>query len=323
MSARYEVHPFSAADLDDGAGLLAERHRSHREALPALNPAYEDPAAVRPLIARLLDREGGAGSFVSAGGKAQAYVIGAPKDASWGPNIWVDDAGSAGADPEAIRVAYADAAARWVDRGLTRHYVVTPATDAAIVDAWFSVSFGLQHVHALRELPPPDFEVRAKPGLAVRPAERSDTEAIVELGPVLPTHSARSPVFSQVPIPTDAEARKEIEEEFVDERFASFVAEYEGRVVGAAVLCALDVSNGNTLMMRPVSAGFLGFAVASPDARGLGVGRALADACLVWSRDNGYEWVATDWRSTNIEANRTWRAAGFRPSFLRLYRSIP
>jgi hypothetical protein len=48
----------------------------------------------------------------------------------------------------------------------------------------------------------------------------------------------------------------------------------------------------------------------------------VGQAVIAWSRDEGYEWVATDWRSTNLEANRTWRALGFRPSFFRLHRLI-
>jgi GNAT superfamily N-acetyltransferase len=82
------------------------------------------------------------------------------------------------------------------------------------------------------------------------------------------------------------------------------------------------MSDGNTPLMRPVSAAFLAYAAVPPDARGLGAGRALGDACLVWARDNGYQWVAVDWRSTNLEADRSWRAAGFRPTFYRLFRRI-
>lgn len=251
-----------------------------------------------------------------------AYVLGAPKDASWGANVWVDDAGSAGSDPEAIRLAYADAAARWRAAGLTHHYVVTPANDAAIVDAWFRLSFGLQHVHALRELPPADYVARSQPGLVIRPAERRDVDALVTLDPVLPSHVNGAPVFSHVAIPSPEEALQEVEQDFDDARFSPFVAEHDGRVIGAATFCSLDVSNGTTPMMRPVSAGFLGYAAVAPDARGLGAGRALGEACLVWTRDEGYEWVATDWRSTNLEADRTWRAAGFRPTFYRLFRMI-
>ena len=43
---------------------------------------------------------------------------------------------------------------------------------------------------------------------------------------------------------------------------------------------------------------------------------------MAWSRDAGFTSVATDWRSTNIEADRSWRSLGFRPTFRRLHRSI-
>jgi GNAT superfamily N-acetyltransferase len=318
---RYEVRPFGPADLDAAAELLADRHRRHRLAWPALNPSYEEPAAVRGLIAALLDRDGTSGSIALVDDRAVAYVLGARRDAKWGANVWVEDAGSAGSDPEAIRVAYADAAARWAAEGLTHHYAVTPATEAAIVDAWFSLSFGLQHIHAVREPPPADFVARAG-SLVVRPAEKRDVDAIVALEPILPTHSGQSPVFSSVLHSTPEAARADVEEEIEDPRLVPYVAEAQGRVVGTATFCSLDMSEGNTPLMRPVSAGFLAYAAVAPDARGLGAGRALGDACLVWARDNGYEWVAADWRSTNLEADRTWRAAGFRPTFYRLFRRI-
>jgi GNAT superfamily N-acetyltransferase len=319
---RYEVRPFAATDIPAAAELLAARHSRHRAAWPALNPLFEDPVATRSLIAALFERPGASGSLTHLDGRAMAYVLGAHREGSWGANVWVEDAGSAGTDPEAVRLAYAHAAAGWAAAGWTKHYVVTPATDSPVVDAWFRLGFGLQHIHALRDLPPADFVARARPGLVVRPAQRGDVDAIVALAPVLPSHSALSPVFSAVSIPSPEEARSEAEEELDDERFTPYVAEYEGRVVGGATFCALEASNGNTLMMRPRSCGFLGYAAVAPDARGLGAGRALGEACLLWSRDNGYEWVAADWRSTNLEADRTWRALGFRPTFYRLARAI-
>ena len=33
--------------------------------------------------------------------------------------------------------------------------------------------------------------------------------------------------------------------------------------------------------------------------------------------------MTTDWRVTNLLASRFWPKRGFRPTFLRLYRSIP
>ena len=54
----------------------------------------------------------------------------------------------------------------------------------------------------------------------------------------------------------------------------------------------------------------------------LGAGRALGDTVLAWARYEGYEAVATDWPSTNLEADRSWRGLGFRPTFRRLHRLI-
>ena len=93
-------------------------------------------------------------------------------------------------------------------------------------------------------------------------------------------------------------------------------------MVGTTTACAIALSPGNTPLMRPRSCGLMGFAAVLPDARCVGAGRALAHAVMAWAREQGYEWVGADWRSANIEADRTWRAAGFRPSFYRLHRSI-
>jgi GNAT superfamily N-acetyltransferase len=321
--ARYEVREFTADALDDAARLLAERHRRQRLQTPALNPAYEKPSVARREIEELLARDDASGALVTSGGAARAFVLGAPRpDPTWGPNVWVEDAGSAANDGEALREAYAAAAARWVDAGRTSHFAVISATEDLLRDAWFSLSFGLQHIHALREPVDADFEPSLPPGLVIRRVQRSDIPALAELGIVLPRHVAGSPVFSTIHVPTLDEMLVEAEEEFGDPKFTEFAAVYEGRVIGTAVCCSLELSPGNTRMMRPVSAGFLGHAAVLPEARGLGAGRALGEVVMAWSRDEGYEWIAADWRSTNLEAHRTWTAMGFEPSFHRLHRAI-
>jgi len=321
--AGYEVHEFTADALDDAARLLAERHRRHRLSMPALNPIYEQPSAARLEIAQLLGREEASGIIVTSGGAAIAYVLGAPRpDSGWGPNVWVEDAGSAANDGEALREAYAAAAARWVDAGRTSHFVNVPATDQLLHDAWFSLSFGLQHIHALREPVATDFAPSLSAGLVIRRAEKRDIPALAELGLVVPRHVARSPVFSTIHVPTLDEVAAEAEEELDDPRYAEFVAVHGERVIGSAIGCTLEMSSGNTRVIRPVSAGFLAHAAVLSDARGLGAGRALGEAVMAWSRDEGYEWVATDWRSTNLEAHRTWTGLGFGPSYHRLHRAI-
>jgi GNAT superfamily N-acetyltransferase len=290
----------------------------------ALDPLYESPATVRPLIEELLKREGASGMMTFAGGEPVAYVLGVPRnDPVWGPNVWIEDAGSAGADGEALREAYATAAGPWVAGGRTRYYVNVPASDETAIEAWFSLGFGLQQIHALREPAPVGFRPTAAAGLTIRREERADAPNIVRLDLMFAAHHAGSPVFSDRAVRTLEQVTAEIKAGMDDLRFTGFVAEHDGRVVGTAVCSALTVSTMHTALMRPANGSYLAYVAVLPDARGLGAGRSLAETVMAWARDEGYAFIAVDWRSANLEASRTWRSLGFRPSFYRLYRSIP
>ena len=321
---RLEIRPFEPADLTAAAQLLADRHRRHRLGEPALDPAFEAPEAVAPEIAAALAAEG-ARAWVAIRDRAVVgYLVGSPKSESlWGPtNMWVDAAGHAAVNPEVLRELYAVAAGAWVEAGRTNHHVLVPATDSALVDAWFRLDFGQQHLHAVREPPGSEFAVVPRSELVVRLADRADIPALAELELVLPRHSQGSPVFSRLELPSLEEAQAELESDWGDPKWTIFVAQHGGRVIGSSLGCTLDISSGHPPLMRPAKAGFLGFAAVLPDARGLGAGRALGEAVLAWTRDAGYDWATTDWRSTNLEAARTWPTLGFRPTFRRLHRTI-
>lgn len=318
-----EIAPFTTDALDGAAALLAERHRRHRLAEPALDPAFEDPAIARGAIDVALAADAASGVVARRGGEVVGYVLGLQKDpTTWGPNVWIETAGHAATDPSIIRELYAAAAASWVADGRTNHHVLVPATDNGLVDAWFSLDFGQQHVHAVREAPGPAFGVVPRTELVVRKARRDDLDAVAGLELVLPTHLRQSPVFSRLKEQTVEEVRAELEADIDDPKFTWFVAEHEGHIVGSGIACALEVSSGNAGLIRPAHAGFLAYAAVYPEARGLGAGRTIGETILAWCRDAGYSTVATDWRSANLEADRTWRNLGFRPTFRRLHRLI-
>ena len=318
-----DIRPLETADLEAAATLLADRHRRHRVVEPLLDPAYEDPSAARTEIEALLEKDQADGWVATRDGAVVGFLVGIGKDQKlWGPNVWVEPAGHAATDAAAVRRLYAVAAADWVAAGRKNHHVVVPASDAALVDAWFTLDFGQQHVHALRENPPASFGVVPRSELVIRPPTREDIPALAELELVLPRHSPRSPLFSPVPIQPVEEVIAEIEADWDGPDFTWFVAEHEGKVVGEAVGCALTKSSTNAGLMRPNGASFLGYAAVFPEARGVGAGRALGESYLAWSRDAGYASAFTDWRSTNLEADRTWRGLGFRPTFRRLHRLI-
>jgi GNAT superfamily N-acetyltransferase len=317
------IEQFTPDALDDAAALLADRHRRHRLDEPALDPTYESRAGARGAIERALAADRASGFVARRGDAIVGYLIGQQKDPStWGPNVWVETAGHAATEPAIVRDLYAVAAAGWLDEGRSNHHILVPASDPDLVDAWFSLDFGQQHIHALREVPGPDFGVTPRAELVVRTARREDLDAIAELELVLPTHLRASPVFSRLAPQSIEEVRAEVEADLGDPKYTWLVAEHQGRVIGSGIGCALEVSNGNAGLIRPAHAGFLAYAAVLPEARGIGAGRAIGQAILAWARDAGYPTIATDWRSANLEADGAWRGLGFRPTFRRMHRLI-
>ncbi|TCC46549.1 GNAT family N-acetyltransferase [Kribbella capetownensis] len=318
--SRHLIRPFREADLPAAAGLLAERHKEHRKRHPLLPADYESERLALVEVTALWESERASGAVALEDGELTGYLLGAPKQsAMWGPNIWVEAAGHAIREPEHIRDLYASAAAKWVDDGRIAQYALVP-DDPELLDAWFRLAFGSQHAHAIRPAPttpPPEY-----PGLTVRRAVRGDIAVLAQLDLVLPQHQALSPVFSAGEMPTMQEALDDWEESIDDPDYATFVAEYDGRVIGSSIGCALDKSSSHSGLARPDNAGFLGFAAVLPEARGHGAGRALGEAVLQWSADTGYTSVVTDWRVTNLLSSRTWPKLGFEQTFHRLHRLV-
>ena len=139
---------------------------------------------------------------------------------------------------------------------------------------------------------------------------------------MLPQHQGLSPVFSAGELPTLEEALADWEESIDDPDYATFVAEYDGRVIGSSVGCSVEKSGAHSGLARPDNAGFLGSPRCCRRHVVSGAGRALGEAVLQWSADTGYTSVVTDWRVTNLLSSRTWPRLGFQQTFHRLHRLI-
>lgn len=307
-----EIEPFADEHLDGAAALLAKRQRRHREAEPLLGDGYDYRAEIESLV-------GASGVVGIRDGRVVGYLLGIRKDdARWGANVWVEAAGHAVEEPEDIRDLYSAVADHWFEEGRTRQSVLVPASDAALVDAWFRLSFGQQHAHGICEIP----DVRWPAN--VRLATEDDVDAFVELSPLIVDHQERAPVFGiGIPRERPEDVRADILEELPKPEIADLVVEQDGRISGSFQLVPVERSGVHTSVARPAGAVFLNWAATRPDVRGSGVGVALTDASFAWARANGYTTMVTDWRETNLLSSRFWPRRGFRRSFVRLYRSIP
>jgi len=302
-----EVVPFADAHLDAAAELLSARHARHREAEPLL----PDDVDIRAELEREWRQEGASGVFAG-----DAYLIAAPQKFPTMTWMRVGVAGQAmGGDRERMRDLYAAASQRWVDDGHTKHAVFVPTYDGDLVDAWFRLSFGASGVLALRET---DSAEAFEGDVEIRRGTEDDIGELARLDVEMSAAMQPAPSFSDMPLQPVEEVEAEWRDDPDQDAFEMFVAERDGRIVGHIVL-----------YRRPpdlrVSPNGIDLAAAStePEARGSGVGRALTAHVIRWAHDHGHPVMTTDWRMTNLWASRFWPKRGFRPAFLRLYRSIP
>jgi GNAT superfamily N-acetyltransferase len=309
-----EIRPFSDEHLDGAARLLAARHKRHREAEPLL-PVVTD---FRAEIEREWRMEGASGAAALSRDELVGYLFGAPRQFGNATDTWtmVGLAGHAVAgDAELVRDLYAAAASAWAEAGHRRHAAFVPASDAALVDAWFRLSFGASGALGIRETGP------AEPidaGVRIRSGTRDDLADAARLDRLMTESMVSSPSFSPSNVPSAAEAEEEWRDTWNDEKFEHFVAERDGRVVGHVVLYRRPPD-----LRVPANSIDLAAASTEPEARGSGVGRAMTAHVLAWAHDADIPVMVIDWRMTNLFASRFWPRRGFRTTFLRLYRHLP
>jgi GNAT superfamily N-acetyltransferase len=297
--AKLEIHPFSEDFREPAAALLADRHARHLLAEPLL-PEIGDFAAQIPA---------GEGAVATRGGDVVAYVIATVGE----ERAEIGLGGCAASEPEAVRDVYAHLAPGWP----IWHQALIPASDAALVDAWFRLACGLQATTAVRDMTP--LEAREFAG-TIRPTTPADLQATADFDRLLWTHLSRSPSFSGLDV-----AAQDFESEWgdlwdeTDEFPYHRVAELDGRVVGHILLYKRPTGD----LRVPEHNIDLAHAATLEDARGSGAMLALTAGAIDWAREQGYRSFTTDWRVVNLEASRYWPRRGWRPTFYRLVRAIP
>ena len=295
-----EFHPLS--DLrGQAARLLAERFAAQLRAEPLL-PEIDDFHDHVP------DEDG---LVATRGGDAVAYLAGAVED----DTAWVRFGGVAASEPEAVRDLFAAMAERW---NVARFQVFVPASDDELRDAFFRLGFGCQAAFAVRET---ESAARVDFGGTIRPSTPDDLEAAARFDEILWRHQARTPSFSGRAVPDRDHFREEWSTlwDEVDEFPAHFVAERDGHVVGHALLYRRPEGD----LRVPAHNIDLAHAATLEEVRGSGVGLALTAHVLAWAHEHGYRSMTTDWRAVNLLSSRFWPRRGFRPQYLRLYRSVP
>jgi GNAT superfamily N-acetyltransferase len=301
-----ELLPFDDEHLDAAAAVLAEAHARHRAAEPLL--ADGDAGSAVELAWR---HEGTSGAVAIQGGEVTAYLFGREaENAMWGRHVFVDRAGQAADDAELVRDLFALAAERWSGAGIQRYFANVPSLPERL-DPWYRLGFAQMHQDAIRETSGGPV---APADVVVRSGGRVDLELAIRVGRQIAEVQTLAPSFSELP---PADERDDWIETLEAEDVTYFVAERDGDPVGHATLYPPAPDLGT-----PADAVYLASTATLPEARGSGAGLALTAHALEWAEAAGHATMVTSWRVTNLLASRFWPARGFRPTYVRLHRSL-
>jgi ribosomal protein S18 acetylase RimI-like enzyme len=209
------------------------------------------------------------------------------------------------ADPEEIREAYAELAPGWPPL----HFAISkPAAKA--LDPWYRLGFAQMHAYGAR---PSGGERIRVPGVTLRPGGLDDLEDAISIDRLIYEAQADPPSYSSYVLDED-EHRRAWTETLAGEDVHYVVAEREGRTVGHATIYP-DVEDSDAMHLASTAV--------VVDARGAGVGLALTTEALLYTAEQGFPRLRTNWRVTNLGASRYWPARGFEVTHLRLIRRVP
>jgi ribosomal protein S18 acetylase RimI-like enzyme len=328
-----EILSFHVGMLPAAAELLSRRHARDRAMMPLLPARFEQPRMAQAAVREVWSKPHTSGVAAFRDGRMVGYLLGQAKfEMHRGRHVWIPLPGYAlgeGEPADLYADLYATIGPEWLRLGAFDHYVMMPAEDRDGLDAWFTLSFGKEQAHAILSLAGTLPEPVAVPGVTIRRATEEDRDAFVDkMSPILRRHLTGAPVWGAA-LPENVDPMREgFAEMLTDESARTWIAEAEGsandpdRVLGYQLFYPASPADDNLTVSISERTVLLEVAATRPDARGRGIGRALTAAGLADAAAAGYKVCITDWRTTNIEANRFWPRNGFRPAVYRLVRKV-
>jgi GNAT superfamily N-acetyltransferase len=302
------TRPLTNDDVASVTELIARRLRDDALANPFVNGDVD-----RDLLSRALSAATGASWVAERDGAVVGHLQAALLESdTYGHGAWVGPDGVSHDDTDTLADLYTQAGQAWIDAGAREHYVwVLDSPERT--ESWMALGFARMHQRGVRSLD--DRPPHAIPaGYTTRLGTIDDLDTAVELGAVIDRAQALGPSFS---MELGGDERAELDETLNDPEVRYFLAEAEGRPVGQCITFPLPARRGSfdaTLHLSAVAV--------REDHRGHGVATALVDAALDRARRHGFRYAETNWRVTNRDAARYWTRYGFRPTYVRLHRTI-
>ncbi len=316
----YEFRELTFNDIAGMAELLEARQDRESETFPFLRNSLLQRKGIQDRLQRLLAEDRGVGVGAFKGGRLAGYLLAVIRiDTRSGRCAFVPYEGAAlrtGQSGELLRHLYAQASVLWLEHGCFSHSVFIPLADPAYFDAFLRLSFAIEQVYAV--LHTEEYKPFAGPeGAAVRLAAQSDQGVMGKLSSVISKYQSEAPAF----IPALPEVMQDIRAGFQglveDEENTVLLAEKDGDTLGFLVYRRNDPA-----LMLPDDSVELCVAGTVRTQMGRGVGKGLMDAGCRMMKEQGFRYITTDWRITNLASSTFWPQCGFRPIAYRMHRLI-
>jgi ribosomal protein S18 acetylase RimI-like enzyme len=247
-------------------------------------------------------------------GEVVGHLYGALLESrEYGHGAWIGPDGVSFNSDDGLADLYAEAGSSWIKKGALEHYawVFDQAQDTA---PWYELGFARMHVRGVLALDGrrrPTFA----PGYQLRRGGIDDLPLAIELDRVLDDAQREGPSFSL--FLDHASRPEELLEALEDDEVHYYVVEYMGQGVAQCLTFPLEARRGSFDKTLHVSA-----VTVRPEHEHRGVAHALIDHALVDALKAGFTHVETNWRVTNRRAASFWLRYGFRPTYVRLHRTI-
>ena len=325
MSAPPTVEPLAECRIPALLAIWAShQERARRRTIDRAaweRPLNERQAYVERGIRAALRADAARALVATVGGEPTAYLIAhevrLPRESgyrAYAPDrflsIGVDDWGVVDPrDADHLAELYGALAAWGLRRGADAQMLaIATADDCA--DLWRDLGFARQDEYAFL----PTSAARPSPdGIRVRPATPDDLGVATALTLAEAHHHHRAPIFAFAPPGLDAARRRDMAENLADREAIVLLAERSGTIVGGIV--AHPIANLGRWMpsFTPTPCLYIESAYVEPQARGLGILRALVAALADRAGQRRLAGLFVTYLPANRGAAYAWRGLGFAP----------
>jgi len=300
---KLKIVPLQKEHLTAAAMLLVERYRAGRKLNPLWPDKYRKTADILPFFS--YNQKEQISVAAERGSETVGFMVSFPWDNFGVPVVWIPDWAHGALDEErgyVYRLMYTEIARQRVAEGRLKHCVAAYTYEQDVLDAFYSLGFGMHGMDAMRGLEP---VAGSKAEITIRQAGPQDIGMLMEMRRMLSRHLRQAPTYAYFPDTSIEAGAADFEKQLKDENCAIFLAGRRNEIIGAMRVVP-SLQSEFKLPVFDEGTCSISMAFTREDLRGKGVATALLNAILAWGQEKEYQRCGVDFESANLPGARFW-----------------